>query len=304
MPTFKQLEALRAIADLGSFEGAARELHTTQSAISKRIKELEQTFGQAVFDRSGRAAQLTPKGEEMLELAEALLAQRERFIRRMTDPARLKQRIRIGVTEMTAMTWLARWAQAIQREFPKLSLEPEVLPSNELRERLAASRLDLIVVPDAAIESSLDRVEVGDLHHAWYCRPGLLAQNALVSKTELRDMAMVTQAHPASGSQPLAELLKDNGIVMQRTLIANNVLSIIALTLAGFGVSYLPRDFMKPLVAQGRVIEFRIDVRLPPIAYVALHRQSEGSIFPRLAAMAGRCCDFGAMFQSEPSASG
>ncbi len=77
MMTFKQLEALYWIGQLGGFAPAARKLHTTQSAISKRVHELEQIFDTALFDRSQRSARLTEKGEEMFMLARKLLRERD-----------------------------------------------------------------------------------------------------------------------------------------------------------------------------------------------------------------------------------
>ena len=58
MITLRQLETLHWIAQLGTFERAAIKLNTTQSAISKRIQELEAASGLAVFDRSQRGAWL------------------------------------------------------------------------------------------------------------------------------------------------------------------------------------------------------------------------------------------------------
>ncbi|MDF3605779.1 LysR family transcriptional regulator [Paracoccus sp. DMF-8] len=53
--TLKQLETIYWIANLGTFERAALKLNTTQSAISKRIQELELAVGAELFDRSLRA---------------------------------------------------------------------------------------------------------------------------------------------------------------------------------------------------------------------------------------------------------
>jgi DNA-binding transcriptional LysR family regulator len=71
--TFKQLEALYWIAKLGGFAQAANQLHTSQSAVSKRVHELELLFDTELFDRSQRTARLTEKGEEMFVLASRLL---------------------------------------------------------------------------------------------------------------------------------------------------------------------------------------------------------------------------------------
>lgn len=61
MLTFKQMEALYWIVQLGSFDAAATRLNTTQSAISKRIQELERAFDLTVFDRAHRSARLTDR---------------------------------------------------------------------------------------------------------------------------------------------------------------------------------------------------------------------------------------------------
>ena len=66
MMTFKQLEAIYWVTQLGGFSQAADKLHTTQSAISKRVQELETLFGTPLFDRTQRTSRLTEKGEEKL----------------------------------------------------------------------------------------------------------------------------------------------------------------------------------------------------------------------------------------------
>jgi DNA-binding transcriptional LysR family regulator len=52
MITLRQLETLHWIAQLGTFERAALKLNTTQSAVSKRIQELEAASGLPVFDNA------------------------------------------------------------------------------------------------------------------------------------------------------------------------------------------------------------------------------------------------------------
>ena len=106
MMTFKQLEALFWIVQAGGFSQAATRLHTTQSAVSKRVHELEAMFETPLFDRTQRSARLTPKGEEMFLVAKRLLEQRDKAIEQFQRPEILVRRIRIGVTELTAMTWL------------------------------------------------------------------------------------------------------------------------------------------------------------------------------------------------------
>ena len=83
MITFKQIDALYWIAELGSFEAAANKLNMSQSAISKRIQELEDTFDVEIFDRSKRNARLTEKGGELLDYARDLLNSRDQLLERL-----------------------------------------------------------------------------------------------------------------------------------------------------------------------------------------------------------------------------
>ena len=63
-----QLRALRAAVDTGTLEGAARQLHVTPSAISQRLKALEQAAGAVLLVRS-RPVRVTQSGRPVLRLA-------------------------------------------------------------------------------------------------------------------------------------------------------------------------------------------------------------------------------------------
>ena len=62
-----QLDALVAIAEHGSFEAAARELHITPSAVSQRVRALEAMAGQVLVSR-GAPGRPTPHGERLVRL--------------------------------------------------------------------------------------------------------------------------------------------------------------------------------------------------------------------------------------------
>ncbi len=70
-PDLEQLRALVAVVDTGSFDAAARVLHVTPSAVSQRIKALEQSAGQVLVRRS-RPVAPTDAGRAYLRLARAI----------------------------------------------------------------------------------------------------------------------------------------------------------------------------------------------------------------------------------------
>ncbi len=84
-PTIKQLEALYWTAKLGSFQAAADKLCATQSAIAKRVNELESTFDMRLLDRRGNKSMLTVEGREFLEHAEEVLDATSKLMQAMSN---------------------------------------------------------------------------------------------------------------------------------------------------------------------------------------------------------------------------
>jgi len=79
----RYFKTLVIVVETGSFSNAARNLHLTQSAISQRIKFLEDTFGHILFDRSGGNLLLTTAGEVALESARRIVGVEESLLGRL-----------------------------------------------------------------------------------------------------------------------------------------------------------------------------------------------------------------------------
>lgn len=71
--TLDALQAMDAIERKGSFAAAAAELHRVPSALTYTVQKLEQDLDVILFDRSGRRAQLTPAGQELMQEGRQLL---------------------------------------------------------------------------------------------------------------------------------------------------------------------------------------------------------------------------------------
>jgi DNA-binding transcriptional LysR family regulator len=69
----RYLHTLLTVVNCGSFSRAADKLHLTQSAVSQRIKYLEEAYGATLFDRSGSTPTLTTTGTTVLESARRIL---------------------------------------------------------------------------------------------------------------------------------------------------------------------------------------------------------------------------------------
>ncbi|WP_189685902.1 LysR family transcriptional regulator [Pseudorhodoferax aquiterrae] len=298
--TFKQLEALYWIGELGSFALAAQKLHTSQSAVSKRVHELEQAFDTALFDRSQRSARLTDKGEEMFLLAKGLLDQRNAAIEQFGRAEVVARRVRIGVTELTAMTWLPRWVELMQVHYPRVTLEPDVDSSVNLREKVLADELDLVVVPDAFADTRIPSKRVGTVESAWMCKPGLVEAGRRIRLHELAQHQLLLQGSRSGTGLLYDSWMRNLGVQPARPIVVHNLVALMGLTISGLGVSYLPREAVAPMVQSGLLAVLDVTPALPSVPYVAMYKgEHRSSLLASVVMLAQESCDFSRMFQGD-----
>ncbi|HEX5513839.1 MAG TPA: LysR family transcriptional regulator [Gammaproteobacteria bacterium] len=148
----RHLQLVRAVAEAGTLTAAAQRLCVTQSALSHRLRELEQRLGCAVFLRQGRRMIPTQVGDRLLAAARGVLDELERA---RQDLARMTAgelgEIRLSTGCYTAYHWLPRLLPAFQTRYPgvEIRLLPEAM--GRLFEALRQRELDLAIasfIPD------------------------------------------------------------------------------------------------------------------------------------------------------------
>jgi DNA-binding transcriptional LysR family regulator len=300
--TFKQLEALYWIAQLGGFAQAAARLHASQSAISKRVHELELQFGIKLFDRQQRSARLTEKGEELFLLAKKLLEQRDAVVEQISGPEVTQRRVRIGVTELTAMTWLPRLVLAIQTSLPKVVIEPTVEDTALLKDKLINDDLDLILVPNAFIELRLPSTLLARVESAWMCRPGYVEQRRAMPLHELARHRLLVQGDSSGTGRIYGAWMKAQGVVPENVIGVSNLMAVLGLTLSGLGIGYLPRQCLQPMLDANTLCVVKVKPALPWVDYVALRRdEGRSRLLTTIIDLAKECCDFSRMLQAQVS---
>jgi len=299
MINLRQLLALHWIERLGTFERAAEHLNTTQSAISKRIQELEASTGLQLFDRSQRGARLTAIGEEMLVIAREMLTLAERITSLKDGTHVVTRRLRLGVTELTALTWLPRLIAKLVEDFPGLTVEAEVDMSRNLHEKLVDDLVDMIIIPDTFTAPEITAVPLGMVENAWMAAPGVVEHSGVVGLAELAKYPLLVQGKKSGSGLFVNKWLGTMGIELPKMLSSDSLTAMLGLTAAGLGVTYLPLECFRPLVDEGKLTIIHTDPPLPPVPYMAMYRNDRPSAFVSEVAMrAVEQCDFARQLQS------
>lgn len=294
MVTLKQLEALNWIAELGTFERAAAKLNTTQSAISKRIQELEASARVPLFDRSQRGARLTERGEQILALGRQMLALQDQILELKDGRQAPARRLRLGATELSALTWLPRLVSAIREAHPAVTIEPEVETSRSLYDRLIEGSLDLIVIPDVFSDPEVTSVRLAEVQNVWTARPGLVRSRRRLDFDELGLHTILMQGRRSGSGLFVNKWLSANGVTFKRAISVDNLTALVGLAVAGLGISYLPQRCFRPLFEQKKLVILPVKPMLPAVPYAAMYRNDRPSAFAAaIADLARQTCDFG-----------
>lgn len=268
--TLKQLETFYWVHRLGGFAAAAQHLHTTQSAVSMRIQDLESSLGVSLFDRNQRAARLTAKGQELVPYAERLMAATSEIRHRIGDPKVLSGTVRLGVTEFVAVTWLPKLVGTINENYPDIALELDVdLTLTQLR-KLQSGDLDVAVLPGPVDEPGLTNVSLGCVEFAWMASSKLGVPRKKLTPRDLHAWPLLTLTHESNLHKLLAKWFEASNATIRRTNACNSIGVLAALTIAGLGVSFLPHEHFAHDIAHGRLQVLNIAPRLPALEYFAV----------------------------------
>ena len=235
------LKALVAVAQCGSFSEAAKILHLTQPAVSKRIAALEFELDRPLFDRIGRQIQLTQAGRTLLPRAEIILNQVSEAKRAISDlSGEVRGELKVATSHHLGLHKLPPVLRRFAATYPGVNLQFEFLDSEVALQKVLAGRCELAVV--TLSPSPLEQLVYTPLWQdklAFVCAQ----QSGLPSTTQLSTLSK----HPAilpdlnTYTGRLVKLCFDQHNLPLSLSMATNYLETIKMMVSvGLGWSVLP----------------------------------------------------------------
>ena len=163
-----------AVAERGSFTGAARELHVAQQAVSQQVKALEQLLGVTLLERSSRRVKLTPEGVVFLADCRRVLAGADHAARRVQAAARGEAgTLSLVYTLVSAFETVPLLLGRLDRDYPPLKVAAREVFGCDVTALLRAGECDLALAPltsypedirQRTVRREVVRVAVGEQH--------------------------------------------------------------------------------------------------------------------------------------------
>ena len=263
-----QLRVFQAVAQTSSFTRAADVVHPTQPGISKHIKQMEESFGTPLFDRSGRKATLTEAGAILFEATQRVMAIIDVAEQRIESLKGLRGgRLRLGTSFPIGVYLLPRVLARFRKKYPAIDVTLDITVSGMIGPRVLASEIDLGLSSYEPRDPRLmAQVFMTDELVAIVPRDHKLAHKRHITPQELTEDMFIVAA-PGAGTRTLLEArLRDQGIVLQKILDFGNLEGVKHAVEAGLGNSIQARSVVQREVASGslRVLKLAgIDATIP-----------------------------------------
>ena len=289
----KHLETFAWIARLGSFSAAAERLGTSQPAVSMRIAELERTLGTKLFDRAGRSARITPKGRELIDYAERILSLASEAEDRLGDLRSVSGRLRLGVSETVALTWLPHLVARLNETYPHLMIDLDIDLTNGLWRKLRAAELDLAMLPGPAFGADLVTHYLGSAEYAWMASPRLDIPRRPLTPADLAAVPIITLSPDSNLHDVIETWFHDKRQTPHRVDVCNSLGVVAALTVAGLGVSLLPPEIFNAEIERGELCTLDVSPTLDPLRFWSVYpRGREASLEDAICGIAKQVSNF------------
>ena len=278
--TLKQLEAFAFVVDTGTFRAAATALGTTQPNISSRISALETALNVALLYRDAGSVRLTERGQELLTLTRDILRTGEALLEAAGRQELIEERLRLGVTELVACTWLQEFLRLVRREYPNLRVELEVDLSPQIEERLREGQIDLALQNGPFAFQVTGEQALAEETYVWVANKDLA--NELANGTSVArffDKAVLTHARHTSAARALHDLAATEGFDAGKIVHSSALSACLPMVSEGLGVALLPRSLVSDEIDDGRLKSLKSDWIAPPLLFFARYNADRAPRF-------------------------
>lgn len=253
---YHHLRYFHTVAHEGNLTRAAAQLNVSQSAVSTQIRQLEESLGQALFERRGRALYLTEVGRIALDHADAIFATGRELIATLQQSGEQRQALRVGSLATLSRNFQLAFLRPVLGR-PDVEVILRSGSAAELFSALAALHLDLVLTNQAPPADALSSFVVQRLDEQTLSLigvPELCPPDLTLSERFITSALILPTA--ASGLRMGFDALLDRlGVRPQIVAEVDDMAMMRLLAREGIGLAVMPPIVVRDELASGSLIE-------------------------------------------------
>lgn len=248
----RYLEIMEAVAETGTFTGAAKKLFITQSAVSHAVAELEAQAGTALFDRFPKGASLTRCGRTLLEESRSILTACRNLDRRISH---LEENTPVSIVSSItiASSLLCRTLSRLRTSAPELKTFVRVTTSDNAVDILQRGEADIAFVEGAAPEGNFEIIPLGHYSLRAACAPDFPASRQVITLRQLCRYPLLLRERGSAVRDTLDHVLALSNLKAIPAWESINSASLLQAAEAGLGVTILPEKLLSESLRMNRL---------------------------------------------------
>lgn len=266
----RQLKIFCAVAEQGSFTAAANTVHTVQSNVTMRVKELEAELSQQLFIRQKSGVVLTSAGQTFLGYARRILQLTDESRSALLDTGTPTGLLRLGSMETTAAIRLPQVLTKYREKYPQVQLSLLTGTTAELIKAVESHRIDGAFVGGFHQNPALAQEEV------------FQEELVLVSSHDFDSLAVLIEKMPQQTvlvfrtgcfyRSTLENWFYRVGLVPNQIMELGTLDGIMSCVAAGMGVTLLPKAIAESYAARQPIRHHQLPPEFAKVATVFIRR--------------------------------
>lgn len=257
------------VATTGNVTAAAKELHISQPAVSKHIRNLECSLGGPLFIRSNQGMILTETGRAIYQsIKDGVNAFSNANLIFSDYASLLKGTIKIGISTSLTRFYLLPYLETFHKEYPNITILIYTDPSAMLKKKLQTGEIDFLIAKYNGPDSEFSFHPLGELHDIFIASS---AYDSLRGKNltleELTKYPILLQREPSTSRRRFDAFCRKNNVSFDvSTYIASSTL-LEDFVKIGFGIGVATKEYIQKELDQGNVFELSVTKSLPSISF-------------------------------------
>src|SRR5579871_3889564 len=237
------LETFLAVASLGSFSAAGRQLNVTQPSVTSRIQRLEAALGARLLVRTTRKVELTERGTLLrTEADRALAGLRDLVDRFRLDAVAARNRVVVAATQMVAATMLPDVLRSHRERYPGVDVQLRDLRLVDAVQAVATGDADVGVIHFDGDDKRFKAQPLRNEPIVLVVQPNHpLARRRRVTLDEMAAYPLMMLEQYDGMKSRIAAEVAHRGLTLKPALSAGNLMTLMGMLDANMGILLLPR---------------------------------------------------------------
>lgn len=264
---FELYRIFYTVANHQNITKAAEELHISQPAISKSIKNLEEQLGGQLFTRTKRGVILTEEGREFYNYIKQAIEYISNAENKFTQLINLETGcIKIGISTTLTKEFLLPYLEEFHKLYPKIDIQIMTNITSELFTKLRNGLIDIIIL-------NLNNINYGQDINIIKCQKitdcfvvnhkykHLLKKE--ISIKDLNKYPLILQSKESNTRKFLDNFSKNNNTILKPNIELASYSLVVEFAKIGLGIGYATKEYIKKELKNKELYEIKLKEKIP-----------------------------------------